>query len=314
MSNILIIKHGSLGDIVQISGALKDIRETHKEKKIFILTTRPYVELMSLCPYINAVLIDKRLPRWNIFYLIKLKKLISKFNFTNVYDLQNSSRTSFYRKYLLTSPTWSSTETVLEEKQKKSDFDNESVLKRFDVQLRKSNINTKYTLKPDLDWLRINVDRILNKYFKKNFLLIFPFCSPKLSHKKWPYFNELIKIIKNKHPSIEIVVAPGPKELNDAKLYDATIITNNQMPLNIMELAGLISKASFIISNDTGPGHMSAHLGKKGIALFGYHTTSKKVSIETENFKALSSKNLNQLSAEKVYSEISKDLQLINFK
>ena len=33
MSNILIIKHGALGDIVQISGALKDIRATHNEKK-----------------------------------------------------------------------------------------------------------------------------------------------------------------------------------------------------------------------------------------------------------------------------------------
>ena len=33
MSNILIIKHGSLGDIVQISGILKDIRENHLGKK-----------------------------------------------------------------------------------------------------------------------------------------------------------------------------------------------------------------------------------------------------------------------------------------
>ena len=39
MSNILIIKHGSLGDIVQISGALRDIRETLAHDKIFILTT-----------------------------------------------------------------------------------------------------------------------------------------------------------------------------------------------------------------------------------------------------------------------------------
>ena len=40
MSNILIIKHGSLGDIAQISGVLRDIRETHtNDKKIFILTT-----------------------------------------------------------------------------------------------------------------------------------------------------------------------------------------------------------------------------------------------------------------------------------
>ena len=37
MSNILIIKHGSLGDIVQISGVLRDIRETHADKKILIL-------------------------------------------------------------------------------------------------------------------------------------------------------------------------------------------------------------------------------------------------------------------------------------
>ena len=69
MSNILIIKHGSLGDIVQISGVLRDIRETYSDKKIFILTTLPYLELLSKCPYLDGVLIDKRLPRWNIFYL-----------------------------------------------------------------------------------------------------------------------------------------------------------------------------------------------------------------------------------------------------
>ena len=32
MSNILVIKHGSLGDIVQISGALRDIRENYNDK------------------------------------------------------------------------------------------------------------------------------------------------------------------------------------------------------------------------------------------------------------------------------------------
>ncbi len=113
MSNILIIKHGSLGDIVQISGVLRDIRETYSDKKIFILTTLPYLELLSKCPYLDGVLIDKRLPRWNIFYLMKLKKMLSRFNFFYVFDLQNSSRTSFYRKYLLNIPNLSSTEKIL---------------------------------------------------------------------------------------------------------------------------------------------------------------------------------------------------------
>ena len=312
MSNILIIKHGSLGDISQISGALRDIKETYKDKKIFILTTVPYVELLSKCPYIDGVLIDKRLPRWNIIYLVKLKKLLRKFDFFYVYDLQNSSRTSFYRKFLLNITNWSSTETILKKGEKKKDFDNESVLERFKIQLEHSDVKINHTLKPDFSWAMTNVDQIVNKYFGKKFILLFPFCSPQLSHKKWPYFNDLIKIIKTKHSNIEIAIAPGPGEIEEAKKIEAVSITNKGKSLNHMELAGLISKSSYVIANDTGPAHMTAHLGKMGLVLFGYHTTAKKVSIETDNFKAISTERLMNLKAEKVYSEIKEKLHSID--
>ena len=49
MSNILIIKHGSLGDIAQISGAIQDIKENHSSDKIFCLTTPPYFKLFEKC-------------------------------------------------------------------------------------------------------------------------------------------------------------------------------------------------------------------------------------------------------------------------
>ena len=312
MSNILIIKHGSLGDIAQISGVLRDIRETHSDKKIFILTTFPYVQLLSQCPYLDNVLIDKRLPRWNIFYLIKLKKMISRFDFSHVYDLQNSSRTSFYRKYLLNISNWSSAETILKKNEKKKDFYNEPVLERFKIQLDSSNIKTNYTLKPNFSWARVNVDKIVNQYFSKRFILLFPFCSPELSHKKWLYFNDLIKIIKSKHLNFEIAIAPGPNEIEEASKIESISITNKDKSLNIMELTGLINKASYVIANDTGPAHMAAHLGQRGIVLFGYHTTPKKVSIETDKFKAITVDNLKHLTAEKVYSEIKRELELIN--
>jgi len=312
MSNILIIKHGSLGDIVQISGALKDIRETHKNKKIFILTTNAYVELLSKCSYLDGVIVDKRLPRWNLFYLYKLRKLLKKFNFTQVYDLQNSARTNFYRKFLLNITDWCSTETTLEKGQKKKDFDNNSVLNRFKIQLDKFNINTNYTLNPDFRWAAINIDNILNKYFSKKFILLFPFCSAQLVHKKWPYFNELISIIKSKHNNFEIVIAPGPDELEEAKSIDSFSITKNNKSINLMELAGLILKSSYIIANDTGPAHMSAHLGKEGLALFGHHTSPEKVSIETKKFKTLVVDNLKELSPEVVYKQVKEKLELIN--
>ena len=312
MSNILIIKHGSLGDIVQISGILRDIRESHNDKKIFILTTLPYVEVLSRCPYLDGVLLDRRLPRWNIYYLLKLRKMLSKYNFSHVYDLQNSSRTSFYRKYLLRISNWSSTETTLQKDEKKKDFEKESVLERFKIQLLNSNVKINYTLKPDFSWASVNVDKIVNKYFGKKFILFFPFCSPQLAHKKWPYFDQLIKIIKSNHSNLEIALAPGFNEIEEAKKIDSVSIVNNEEPLNINELAGLILKASYVVSNDTGPAHMAAHLGQSGLAIFGHHTTPKKVSIETEKFKTINIDNLNDLTAEKVYLRIKDKLKLIN--
>ena len=71
-----------------------------------------------------------------------------------------------------------------------------------------------------------------------------------------------------------------------------------------MELAGLIKKSNFVVANDTGPAHMTAHLGIDGVVLFGYHTTPEKVSIETAKFKAITVDNLKKLSADNVYLQI----------
>ena len=119
MSNILIIKHGSLGDIIQANGAIKDIKKFYPNRKVFLLTTQPYSIFMSECPYLDGVLIDRRLPRWNLFYLNNLKKTLSKYDFSKVFDLQNSSRTKFYKRFIIKNVEWSSTETVLDPGQKK---------------------------------------------------------------------------------------------------------------------------------------------------------------------------------------------------
>ena len=71
--------------------------------------------------------------------------------------------------------------------------------------------------------------------------------------------------------------------------------------LDIFQLSSLIKDSSFVIANDTGPAHIAAHVGAKGITLFGKHTTAFKVSIERENFKAIQVSDLSKLSAEKVF-------------
>ena len=305
MSNILIIKHGSLGDLIQANGAIKDIKNFYLNRKVFLLTAQPYSIFMSECPYLDGVIIDKRLPRWNLFYLNNLKKKLLKYNFSKVFDLQNSSRTRFYKKFIIKNSAWSSSETILEPGEKKSDFDQHPVLDRMEIQLKKSGIDTEFTKNIDLDWANEDISRLLKKYTNGEYILLFPFCSTKHKNKKWPYFKELIlklkQDFKNKYP---ILLAPGPTEVEEAIKLNAKVVLDNSRSITIKTLVSLISHAKFIIANDTGPAHIASHLDKKGMVLFGSHTTAKKVSIENFNFKALTVKNLKDLDTETVLSEI----------
>src|SRR5210317_608141 len=284
MSNILIIKHGSLGDIAQACGAIQDISENHKDDEVHLLTTKPYFDLFKKNPHISNVILDKRLPRFNLIYLYSLMKNIKKYKFTKIYDLQNSSRTAFYKRILFpkaTRDTWSSTETTLPEGSTKEDFDKDSVLSRFDHQIK-------------------------NYHQLEKYVVLFPFCSPHLTSKKWPYYNDLISMINERlENKFKVVIAPGPGEIKDAASINALCVLDKGKALDISQLAALIKDSSFVVANDTGPAHMTAHLGSKGIALFGSHTTPFKVSIERENFRAIQAPELSKLSAEKVFERLS---------
>ncbi len=312
MSNILIIKHGSLGDIAQACGAIQDISENHKDDEVHILTTKPFFDLFKKNPHVSNVILDKRLSRFNLLYLYLLMKNIKKFKFTKVYDLQNSSRTSFYKKILFpkaTKEVWSSTETTLPEGTIKQDFDKDPVLSRFDHQLKCSGINTNHTLIPNFSWCTSEISQIKNYYQLEKYIILFPFCSPHLTSKKWPYYNNLISLIHEKaEDKFKVVIAPGPDEIKEASSMNAICVLDKGKALDISQLAALIKDSSFVVANDTGPAHMTAHLGSKGIALFGAHTTAHKVSVERENFKALQVSDLSKLSAEKVFERLSRSL------
>ena len=106
-----------------------------------------------------------------------------------------------------------------------------------------------------------------------------------------------------------MVVAPGPSEIENAKLFNANVILDGEKATNFSQLTKIIQDSVFVVSNDTGPAHMAAHLGCKGLVLFGSHTTAKKVSIETKLFKAYQVEDLKQLSAETVMKQIKKILK-----
>ena len=309
MSNILIIKHGSLGDIAQACGAIQDISKNHKDDQIYLLTTKPYLELFKKNPFIHDVILDKRLPKYNLIYLYFLMRELKKYKFFKIFDLQNSSRTNFYKNILFPKADkeiWSSSFTTLPPNKDKDAFDKNSVLERFEHQLKISGLNTSKTMNPDFSWASSDISEIKSQYSLRKYILLFPFCSPHLTIKKWPYFNDLIKLILDRFgDEYKVVTAPGPNELVDAKNINALALLDNEKALDIPQLTTLIKNSSFVVANDTGPAHIAAHVGVKGLALFGKHTTAYKVSIERKNFKPIQVNDLNNLSAKKVFEKFS---------
>ena len=180
----------------------------------------------------------------------------------------------------------------------------------MEMQLERSGVSErKFIKKPDLSWAFTNIGNIINQNFEGKYILIFPFCSPKLYKKKWPYYKDLISLLKRDFgKEFNLVIAPGPNEIDEAKKFVVNVILNNGLPLNINELISLINNSSYIVSNDTGPAHICAHLNKKGLVLFGSHTTPEKVSMESQNFKCIRADNLKNLNVADVYEKIREDL------
>ena len=162
---------------------------------------------------------------------------------------------------------------------------------------------------PNFSWSCTDISKIKSDYNLEKYIILFPFASSHLTIKRWPYYNDIINLIKEKYnENYKIVVAPGPNEISELKKINALCILDNGKALNISQLSKLIKDSSFVIANDTGPAHMAAHLGSKGLALFGSHASAILQSIERENFKAIQVSDLHKLSAEKVFEKILMEL------
>lgn len=308
MNNILIIKHGSLGDVIQCMGVIEDIKNHHLNDKIYILTTQPFVELFKQNKNIDEIIIDNREKFYNIIKLYDLMNNLLNKDFKFIYDLQNSSRTNTYRiimSLFSCFKIWSSSKTlVFENNETLDDFNKKPILDRFAYQLKMANIKVNKTFDFDLNWMNSNINLINKKYNLDKYIVISPFASKK--EKEWPYYKELIqelkKIYANKY---QIVIAPGPNEIKQSKELDAiTILNNNDSFINIRDVSTLIKNCVFYIGNDSGLAHIAYHQNCNGLILVGSFHPIQRVSLNKKNLSIIQVKELTNLTVQRVVNKI----------
>ena len=209
---------------------------------------------------------------------------------------------------LLNKKYWSSSETALENDQSKKDFDQDPVLLRMQVQLKKSGIKIENIKNIDLSWSIVDISRNLKQYTSGEYILIFPFCSKKHIKKKWPYYKELVKSLKTLYKNkYSILIAPGPGEVEEADKYNAKIVLDDGSPVNLNFLISLINGSQFIISNDTGPGHIAA-LSKVNTLWLALDNNVTKANLSfRENSYLLLKNKMEDLSVNEVQDFIIKN-------
>ena len=283
---ILIIKHGALGDLIQVDGIIKSIRYEHKNAKLVLLTSKKFVKLMSMCPYIDDQIIDNRSSFFNLLSYINLYKNVKKNKFNIIYDLQNSQRTYIYRKYFYNKIKWITTN------RKNHPI---SGLRGLEEMLSDNFSFAKNIFRPDISWLATDTKNIIkkNKILSK-YIVLLPGSSKKNPLKRWPYFVDLSKLLILK--GYEVITILGPDELEMNHLFTGHVLKN----LDWFQLSGIIKNSLFVVGNDSGPSHIASCLNNKGLALFGPSTSAIRSELRRGKFEILKVDNLANLAADEV--------------
>jgi len=277
LKKILIIRLGAFGDTLQSEGAIHDVRLQFPDDEITVLTTKPYRRIFERCLWIDRILMDPREPRYHLLALWRLRRQLIAENFDVIIDLQNSKRSLMYRGWL--GGEWSQKDEAYNQALARSLGRPISVLERAVIQLEKIGIKTQHTLHPNIGWMADDASSLLSEaHLKSGFILLLPGSSARHPHKRWPYYAELASLLMAK--GFSVITAPGPDEIELCATLPCPPLFKDNKPVSFNLLAGLMQHASLVIGNDSGPTHMAAYLGVKGLALFGPHAGAGQIGLD----------------------------------
>lgn len=305
--NILIIKHGAIGDFVMSIGAMKSIRNKFPKNNIYLLTTTSINKVFFKIPYVDQVLIDDRKSILDLFrYLIKLKK----FEITLVIDLQNSKRTEIYHlftKFISKNIKINSSRKFANYTYKILPHGHEHVSDGLNNQLKLIKINKFF--KPNVDWLK-------NKNFKnplpKKFVVLIPGSSKSGIKKRWPTksFSELSNIFIKEHYDVIATGSYADQPIIDEIISYNPKIKKSEKLSKFNNFINLCNDSSLIVSVDTGPAHIAALSNKPFIWLVEkgpYNLTNIPLS---DNIYTLKADKMKNISVEEVVQVSKKILSI----
>ncbi|MCZ6803404.1 MAG: glycosyltransferase family 9 protein [Proteobacteria bacterium] len=265
---ILIIKPGTLGDIIMSTPIIKRLQEHHAGEEIWLLTTPAYEILFSGWTGLNI----KATTRAGVFNTFKTLNWIWQNKFDRLYDLQSNDRTTLLSALSGIPIRAGNHPRFPYHLHPETKYEGEChSFERLNQILESADI-IEAAPNPFLPVTDLVVNKIsswlkTNKLTNSTIVLIHAGSSHLHKHKRWPYYAELAKTLVHNNFDIIWIGSDDDATLNKQLSKDSGIDATNQF--TVPELVELGKQATFAITNDSAPMHLLSCSGIPVYGLFG---------------------------------------------
>jgi len=300
---ILIIKHGSLGDIVFALEPILAIKNKFNKSVIDLVTEEKFIPFFKKIKMFDQFLIDNR---GGFFSTLSLINKIINGKYDLIIDLQNSKRTNLYHFFIkiFSKTRINGSRSFVHDRYSIPVQGKESPTHGLLNQLKLLGIDQ---IDPNFSWLESEKDD--QSFDNKEVVLVIPGVSKSGQLKQWSptKYQQLCSFLESKGYYICLVGTKHDAESFKPILDNCKNIINliDKSPPEIIYTVALKSK--LVISNDTGPGHI-ASLSKVNTLWLALDNSVTKSNLSfRENSKLLLKKKMEDLSVDEVQDYISKN-------
>ena len=329
--NILVIKHGALGDIVIATAGFAAIRAQHPTAHITCLTTKPYAELLAQSPYFNEIWVDSKPKLFERAARKRLKAMLRSKPWAWVYDLQTSKRSTLYQ-WLLARP-WphiSNVSRFASHGYTDPARHGKHALTNLKIQMDIAGI--KNVGLPDVSWLKAEVpsawclvpsekegtnepaasfDSLLTTKHHalgtSAFALLVPGGAAHRPEKRWPaeQYASLAQELASKGIRPLLIGTKAEAEALDSIATRVPAAINLCGKTTIAQLATLARHATLAVGNDTGPMHIIAASHCPSTVLFSHASDPARSAPVGSSVTILRERDLSSLSVDRVLSTLT---------
>jgi len=267
--NILIIKPGAIGDLIQLTPVIRALAKRYPDSRISLLVgTHATATLFKYNPYVAETMVfDRRGEHGSLSSLLKLWRHLRRMKYNLVINFQRSN----LRTWFLATAALPCRVLVYHKARNLSVHvvDNYlDTLKRLGI----SGQNRNLELAVGDENERFAEELFsLNGYSGKIVIALNPGASHPVNRWSVDRFAALADTLV-KDLSARIIIIGGPEDIVLAEAISSATASQPLMlcgNLTLLQLGAVLKRCSLLISGDTGPLHLATAVGAPVVALFG---------------------------------------------